>query len=119
MNNYRELKVWQVSIELAVELYSILKSFPKSEQFGLTSQIKRSAISISSNIAEGAGRNSKKEFNQFLGVASGPTSELSTQLEIAQRIGVLQISDYNAIEEKIAYVQKMTYKLQKSIKDSK
>lgn len=119
MNNYRELKVWQVSIELAVELYSILKSFPKSEQFGLTSQIKRSAISISSNIAEGAGRNSKKEFNQFLGVASGSTSELSTQLEIAQRIGFLQISEHKAIEEKITYVQKMIYKLQKSIKDSK
>jgi len=71
MNNYKELKIWQKSVDLAVHVYEITKSFPKEEIYGLTSQLRRSAISISSNIAEGAGRNTKKDFSNFLGISYG------------------------------------------------
>ena len=75
MNQFKNLKVWQASVDLAVEVYSITSKFPDKERFGLVSQINRSVVSIPSNIAEGAGRNSKKEFNNFLGIASGSLSE--------------------------------------------
>ncbi|RYZ82119.1 MAG: four helix bundle protein, partial [Proteobacteria bacterium] len=71
MHNYKKLKAWQEAVELVVEVYKITREFPSSEKFGLISQINRSAVSIPSNIAEGAGRNSNGEFNQFLGIASG------------------------------------------------
>ena len=78
MNNYKELKVWQKSMELVEIVYKLTSTFPKEEKYGLTSQIQRSSISIPSNIAEGAGRNSDKEFRNFLGVANESSNELST-----------------------------------------
>lgn len=118
MNDFRELKVWKESMDLTVDLYRALDSFPKSEIYGLTNQIKRSAISISSNIPEGAGRNSNVEFNQFLGFASGSVSELSTQIEIANRIGYLQKEISESILGKLTYIQKMIYRLQKAVKEN-
>jgi four helix bundle protein len=75
-------------MELAVAVYGLTKSFPREEVFGLTSQLRRSAISIPSNIAEGQGRLNTREFQQFLGVARGSNCELQTQLEIARRVGL-------------------------------
>lgn len=83
---FRDLVVWQKSMELAIEVYKLTKGFPREEIYGLTSQIRRSAISIPSNIAEGHGRLNKREFRQFLGIARGSTYELQTQLDLARAL---------------------------------
>lgn len=116
MNNYKELKVWQKAVDLAVIVYEITNNFPKEEAFGLTSQIRRSAISIASNIAEGAGRNSKKEFNNFLGISNGSTSELETQMIIAHKINFIDDLALKSIQLKVEEIQKMNLSLKKSLK---
>ena len=89
MHNLKELKIWHKAIELSVAVYSATSNFPKEEVYGLTSQIKRSAISIPSNISEGAGRNSNKEFIHFLGIANGSSYELQTQLIISHKLNLI------------------------------
>jgi four helix bundle protein len=89
MAGYRDLKVWQASMQLATDVYRLSAHFPKHETYGLASQLQRSAVSVPSNIAEGQGRNSPKEFHHFLGVASGSLAELETQLILAQQLGYL------------------------------
>ncbi len=89
MAGYRDLKVWQAAMQLAAEVYKLSAQFPKHEVYGLSSQIQRSAVSVPSHIAEGHGRNSKGEFNHFLGVALGSLAELETQLLLAQQLGYL------------------------------
>ena len=84
--SFRELVVWRRSIQLAASVYRLTKMFPKDEMYGLTSQIRRSAVSVPSNIAEGQGRLSTGEFRQFLGIARGSNFELQTQLEIARTL---------------------------------
>lgn len=84
--SFRDLIVWQRSIELTAHIYELSTSFPKTEIYGLTSQIRRAAVSIASNIAEGTGRGSKREFRQFLKVARGSNCELQTQLIIAAKL---------------------------------
>ena len=84
--SFRELVVWQRSIQLAASIYRLTREFPKEETYGLSSQIRRSAVSVPSNIAEGQGRLSTGEFRQFLGVARGSNFELQTQLEIARTL---------------------------------
>ncbi|MEX1262311.1 MAG: four helix bundle protein [Balneolaceae bacterium] len=86
MHNYKELKVWNKSVNLATDIYKQTKNFPKSEIYGITSQIRRSAISISSNIAEGAGRSGKKEFKHFLNISNGSAFELETQIIISKKL---------------------------------
>ena len=83
---YRELIVWQKSIELVVEIYKVTRIFPKSEIYGLTSQLRRAAVSIPSNIAEGSRRGSRKDYCRFLFMAFGSGAELETQLEIAKKL---------------------------------
>lgn len=85
--SYRELLVWQKSIQLTVMVYQLSKTFPREEIYGLTSQMRRCAVSIPSNIAEGAGRLNTPEFRQFLGTARGSSFELQTQLTIAKELG--------------------------------
>ncbi len=87
--SFRDLKAWQKAIELIVAVYGISKSFPKDELYGLTSQLRRAAVSVASNIAEGSGRLSTKEFVQFLSHARGSISEVQTQLIVAERLGYL------------------------------
>jgi four helix bundle protein len=87
MGDYQELIVWQKAMDLAQQVYACTRGFPKEEIYGLTSQIRRSAISIPSNIAEGASRAGSREFMQFLFVARGSASELETQLLLAEKIG--------------------------------
>jgi len=84
--SFRELKVWQLSIELSVLVYTLTESFPKHELYGMTSQMRRAAVSMASNIAEGSARGTRKDFRQFVLIAKGSVCELQTQLIIAQRL---------------------------------
>jgi len=93
VKGYRDLLVWQKGMELAEDVYKTTNAFPKSELYGLTSQMRRAAISIASNIAEGQGRNSTGEFIQFLGIAKGSVAEIETQLELACRLKLLSSQD--------------------------
>lgn len=115
MNNYKELKLWQRSVDLAVKIYERTTSFPKEEMYGLTSQIKRSAVSVPSNIAEGAGRNTKRDFNNFLGISTGSSCELETQLIIAGRVGFLDEASLQLLQNEIIEIQKMNWALRKSL----
>ena len=115
MNNYKELKVWQKSVDLAVKIYEATKEFPHEEIYGLTSQIRRRAVSIPSNIAEGAGRNPKKDFNNFLGISNGSSCELDTQLIIANRVSFLDSTILEMLQQNSTEIQKMNWALQKSL----
>lgn len=88
MNSYQDLEVWRRGMDLATFAYSLTKSFPKEECFGLTSQIRRAASSIPANIAEGWARRSPKEFQRFLNLANGSLRELETHLMLSQRVGI-------------------------------
>ncbi|MER8654843.1 four helix bundle protein [Mesorhizobium sp. M0847] len=88
INSYKDLIVWQQAMDLAVSTYSLTKTWPKEELYGLTSQIRRSATSIPANIAEGYGRDNRGSYQQFLRIAQGSLKEFETHLQIAQRIGV-------------------------------
>jgi four helix bundle protein len=90
MNKYKELKVWQRSVDLATTVYQLTKHFPSDERFGLTSQINRSVVSIASNIAKGSGRGSKKDFSRFLSMAYGSAYELETQIIISNNLKIYQ-----------------------------
>ncbi|MEC9487460.1 MAG: four helix bundle protein [Prosthecochloris sp.] len=105
MNNHRDLEVWQKSIDFAVNIYRLTEKFPSSELYGLVSQMRRSAVSISSNIAEGAARNGNKEFIQFLHVALGSASEIETQLIIAERLQYIQKDEL--VVHELGGIQKM------------
>ena len=87
LKSYRELLVWQKATDFAVECYRFSASFPKAETYGLTSQIRRAAVSIRANIAEGSGRGSRKEYVQFLLIAQGSLKELETHIIIAEKLG--------------------------------
>ena len=105
--NFKKLKVWQKGIELVVDIYNKSQTFPKEEIYGLTSQIRRSSVSIPSNIAEGSGRNSDKEFNRFLDISLGSSFELETQLIIAHKLKFLSDSDYETLNNEIIEEQLM------------
>lgn len=115
MHHYKELKVWQKSVELATLIYRLSNYFPKEEKFGLIAQMQRAAVSISSNIAEEAGRNSESEFNQFLGYARGSSFELETQLIIAKELSYLSNEELQKAQTLTNEVQKMLYGLKASI----
>jgi len=112
MHNLKELKIWNKAIDLAVEVYRVTSSYPVEEKFGLTSQSRRAAVSISSNIAEGAGRSSEKEFKYFLGIANGSSYELQTQLFISNKLGLINIEDLEKLLLLIDELQKMNYGFQ-------
>jgi len=114
MHNYKELEVWKKSMSLAEKVYELTSKFPSDERFGLTSQLKRASISIPSNIAEGAGRNNKGEFNQFLGIAVGSLFEVETQLILAHRFQF--IGGIDSEMDELNNLRKMIYGLQKSLK---
>lgn len=116
MDNFRNLIVWKRSVELATLIYKKTVEFPKSELYGLTSQIRRAAVSISSNIAEGAGRRSRKEFANFLSISYGSACELETQLIIGRNLGYINSDDFNTLFSEIDEIQKMLYSLEKKQK---
>lgn len=116
MNYFKELKVWQKSIDLVTETYLRSQKFPKEETYGLTSQIRKAAISIPSNIAEGCGRRSEKDFFNFLGIALGPAFELETQFTIARKLNFLSEAEFSELESEIQHIQNMLIKLQSTLK---
>ena len=119
MNNFRKLKIWIQSIDLATDVYDVTNQFPETERYGLTSQIRRSVVSISSNIAEGAGRQSEKEFSHFLNIAKGSCYELETQLLISKKLGFITEDEFTRIETELIRIEKMTYALVTKINQQK
>ncbi|WP_298480182.1 four helix bundle protein [uncultured Maribacter sp.] len=115
MNKYEDLKIWQKAMDLVELIYELMKDMPADEIYGLTSQIKRCSISIPSNIAEGAGRNSKKEFKHFLSIANGSTTELETQILLTVRLGFVKEKEVEEILNLCTEIKKMNYALQKSL----
>ena len=99
MKSHRDLDAWKVAIALAKKIYELTRDFPKEEIYGMTSQMRRSAVSIASNVAEGAARQGTKEYVQFLYVAVGSASELDTQLEIAKEVGLGDTASVIKVQE--------------------
>ena|SRR3989344_7235405 len=116
MNSYKELIVWQKSLTLAKEIYNITESFPKSELYGLTNQMRRAAVSIPSNIAEGFSRKSVKENCQFISVSFGSSSELETQLILSKELGFTKDKDIIKAEGLLLEVRKMLNSLLSKLK---
>ena len=108
INSHKDLIVWQKSIKLCKLVYNLTGKFPKEEVYGLISQMRRSAVSIPSNIAEGRNRGTRKDFSQFLRIALGSASELETQIEIAKELSYLDYKDCVEIESLLEEVSKMT-----------
>ncbi len=107
MKTYNELIVWQKSMTLVTSIYKTTKPFPKDENFGLTSQIKRSSVSIPSNIAEGFGRNSLKEFIRFLRISMGSLFELQTQIEIAFNLEYISKINFENLHKDSREIERM------------
>jgi four helix bundle protein len=116
LQSYRDLLVWQRALELAVRIYRLSEKFPKSEIYGLTSQVRRAAVSVPSNIAEGYGRGSRKEYLQFLSVAQGSLKELETQIILAQRLSYASEKDAEVTLSASETVGKMLGGLMRSLR---
>jgi four helix bundle protein len=116
MHKFKELKVWQKAMDLTEKLYKETEGLPDTEKFGLLVQTRKCAVSIPSNIAEGAGRNTKGEFINFLGIASGSASELQTQIELCRRFNYVDFDTAKQLDDTIEEVQKMIYNLIKSLR---
>lgn len=114
-SDFRKLHVWQKAMQLTTEIYSLVKFLPREETYALSNQMRRAAVSIPSNIAEGQGRNSKKEFIQFIAVARGSLWELSTQLELCGRLNYLSPNQRANAEDLICEIGKMLNALTGSI----
>jgi len=114
---HKDLDVWKNSILMVTEIYKITNSFPKSEMYGLTSQIRRSAVSIPSNIAEGAARLHTKEFIRFLYISLGSIAEIETQLIIAGKLNYINSSDFESFENKIKLIRNQLISLIKALKN--
>jgi four helix bundle protein len=117
VQSYRDLVIWNKAMELVTEIYRMTQGFPKEELFGLTSQIRRAAVSVPSNIAEGKGRLSKGEFRQFLGNARGSLAELETQILIAQNLQYLHGAEANRLLAMVEEVGKVLNGLLSAVKN--
>ena len=107
IKTHKDLLVWKKGIDLVEQIYKFTKQFPKEELYGITNQMRRCAVSIPANIAEGSGRKNKAEFIQFLHIALGSASELETHLIISQRLGFLSINSYDEIMNALNEIIKM------------
>ena len=112
---HKKLKAWQLAMDIAVDIYKTSENFPSDEKFGLISQMRRSAVSVPSNVAEGAGRQTQKEFNNFLHIAQGSLSELDTQLELAKRLDYIDQTNWKALDDKLIEEDKVLTGLIKSL----
>jgi four helix bundle protein len=117
LKNYKDLKVWQKAYELCITIYQITKHFPKEEQYGLTSQIRRSAVLVPSNIAEGYGRKTTQEYMQSLYIAYGSHCELETQIMISKDLGYIKSDDFQELQQDIGDVERMLKALIKSLQN--
>ena len=111
IKNFQDLRIWQIGIEVVKDIYILTKKFPKEELYGLTSQMRRSAVSIPSNIAEGFRRYHNKEYRQFLYIALGSCAELETQIIIANELDYINETNKTELIEKVKYICQMTVKL--------
>ena len=117
MYNFEKLKIWQKAMDIAVKVYEISTLLPNDEKFNLIHQIKKCAVSIPSNIAEGSGRNSDKEFMHFLGIANGSTFELITQLILAKRLKLVNEDIIQPAINQLVEVTNMNFAFQKTLKE--
>jgi four helix bundle protein len=115
MHKLKDLKIWNKAIDLATDVYRLTANFPNEEKYGLTSQIRKSAVSIPSNIAEGAGRNTNGEFRHFLGISNGSSYELQTQLIISNNLGLIDNNGVERALSEIDQLQKMNFTFQKTL----
>jgi four helix bundle protein len=115
MHKFEDLKIWNKAMQLTENVYKLSSDFPIDEKYNLTNQIRKSAVSIPSNIAEGAGRNTNGEFRNFLGIANGSSYELITQLYLAERLNISKSEIVQPIINDVVEVCKMNYALQKSL----
>lgn len=113
----QDLLIWKKSMAFAKNVYILTSEMPSEEKFGLVSQIRRCAVSIPSNIAEGAGRNNKNEFVQFLGIATGSCYELETQLILLSELNFKKEDEVSALLENLIEIQKMIYKFKENLKN--
>jgi four helix bundle protein len=111
---HKDLKLYQLSLNFVTKIYDVTEDFPKSEVYGLTSQLRRAALSIPSNIAEGSCRNSTKDFIRFLNIASGSIAEVEAQIEIAKRLRYIE--NIESIVSDLESMRKMLYRLKESLK---
>ncbi|OMQ11967.1 four helix bundle protein [[Flexibacter] sp. ATCC 35103] len=118
MSHFKKILVWQKSISLVTKIYKATRTFPKEEMFGLTSQIRRSSVSIPSNIAEGSGRESTKDFLRFLYISMGSIFEMQTQLEIAKNIIYIKEEEFNNLYEDSREIERMLASLIRKLKDT-
>jgi four helix bundle protein len=116
LQNHKGLEVWDTSVELAADIYKLTSFLPPEEKYGMSGQMRSAAVSVASNIAEGAARGSKKEFVRFLNIAAGSASELDTQLEILLRIGAIDSNKVISIKNKLESVAKMIQGLIKALR---
>ena len=117
MRNFRNYDIWKDSLNFVQEVYKLIKDLPSTEKYGLRSQITRSAVSIPSNIAEGAGRKSEKDFIRFLGVALGSSFELETQLIIAMNLNYIPKTKEDDVLKDLQSIQKRIYGFQRMIEN--
>ena len=115
MHNLNEIKVWKKAIELSKIVYQNTQNYPTEEKYGLVTQMRRSAVSVASNIAEGAGRNSNKEYTHFLGIARGSSYELQTQIIISLQLNYLKGYNSDEMLKIIDEIQKMIYGFTQSL----
>jgi four helix bundle protein len=115
MNNFKELNVWNEAVKLAGQVYKLTATFPSEEKFGMISQLQRASVSVSANIAEGAGRNNKGEFNQFLGIAQGSASEVASLIYVSIEIKLVKESDMTELLDLVNKIQNMLFKLRKTL----
>ena len=119
MKTYKDLLVWQKSMGLVTEIYKVSKSFPKEEVYGLTSQMRRCAVSIPSNMAEGYGRNSTSDYIRFLRIAAGALHELQTQMEISLNLCYFNKSTFDKLYESSREIERMLSSLTRKLSDKR
>ena len=114
-SNFRNLEVWKLGMKIVTDVYEMTRTFPREEVYGLVSQIRRSAISVPSNIAEGFNRYHNKEYRQFIYVALGSCGELETQIEVAKRLGFIKPETFESLMEDINHESRMLNNLAKKL----
>ena len=114
-HNFKNLNIWKLALDLANEVYNLTDQFPKNEEFGLKSQLRRCSVSVASNIAEGSSRSSNKDFNRFLEISLGSLYELQTQIIISSNRNYFDLEKLDNIENKIIELQRMISGFQKTL----
>lgn len=115
MRNFKKYDIWQLSHKLTLDIYDITSAFPKEELYGLTSQIRRACSSIPTNISEGCGRNSEKEFNQFLNIALGSANETEYLIILSKDLNYISSEKFNELENQVNIIKSKIYKLKEKL----